>query len=68
MCQHSYPTQCFHKVQASPYLHGADDYLGSACSLSLTAIFVCCVAFKYAELTDLSEIQAKMCLLNSFSP
>ena len=48
------------QVQASPYFHDGDDYLGTACSFSLTAIFVCCVAFKYAELTDLEDIQAKM--------
>jgi len=31
------------QVQANPYLHEADDYLGSACSFCLTAIFVCSV-------------------------
>ena len=48
------------QVQAAPYLEMADDFLASASSFGLVAMFICATAFKNIALTDLSDVQEKM--------
>ena len=45
------------QVQASPYKELADDLLASLVSFALVVMFACSIAFKYAALTDLSELR-----------
>jgi len=48
------------QVQASPYVAMADDFLASAASFGLVAIFLCSIAFKDHEIFGLSDIQDRM--------
>jgi len=48
------------QLQAQPYKRTTDDVLGTACSLGLLFMFICCILFKYATLTNTEEIQDKM--------
>ena len=45
------------QLQAMPYRHLADNYLGLCCSLSLTVFFLCCNYYKFATLTELKDFQ-----------
>jgi len=53
------------QVQASPYVVLADDFLASACSFALVAVFVLSYAFKSYELVGLPEIESKMSIEQS---
>ena len=46
------------QLQAMPYRHLVDNYLGLCCSLSLTLFFLCCNYYKFATLTELKDLQA----------
>jgi len=48
------------QVQAAPYVEMADDFLASASSFGLVAMFICATAFKNIALTDLRDVQDKM--------
>ena len=48
------------QVQAAPYKAMSNDHLASVCSFSLSTVFLCCLGYKYAGLTDLEDIRAKM--------
>jgi hypothetical protein len=48
------------QVQASPYINMSDDLLASSLSFCMVVCFLCCYAFKDAELTGLAAIQDKM--------
>jgi len=53
------------QVQASPYVVLADDFLASACSFALVAVFVLSYEFKSYELVGLPEIESKMSIEQS---
>mmetsp|Transcript_78334 Transcript_78334/g.155678 ORF Transcript_78334/g.155678 Transcript_78334/m.155678 type:complete len:737 (-) Transcript_78334:352-2562(-) len=48
------------QVQTAPYRSVTDNYLASASSFSLLALFLTCIVFKYADLTDLDDIQVRL--------
>ncbi len=48
------------QVQASPYESMADDFLASAVSFCLVAVFLCSIGFKQHELVGTDEIERKM--------
>ena len=48
------------QVQAAPFRSLSDDFLASTTSFSLQTMFLCCIAFKYAALTDEPDIRDKM--------
>ena len=48
------------QVQASPYISRASNHLAIVCSFAVCCVFLCCLAFKYASLTDLEDIRGKM--------
>ena len=67
-CHDSMPLLCLSilfQVQASPYVVLADDFLASACSFALVAVFVLSYAFKSYELVGLPEIESKMSIEQS---
>ena len=45
------------QVQASPYKSVSDDFLASASSFSLVALFLCAQSFKQFELVGLEDIK-----------
>ena len=48
------------QVQASPYQQMSDDFLASASSFAMVAMFLCSYAFKDAALTGLDDIKQRM--------
>lgn len=48
------------QVQLQPYASIHDDYLASACSFSLSIMFLCSMSYKHAMLLDLPDIQDKL--------
>ena len=46
--------------QAAPYRSPADNALALGCSFSLCILLTCCVFYKFASLTELEELQARM--------
>ena len=48
------------QLQAMPYRKSFDDYLALCCSLSLTVLLLCTIFYKYASLTELPDILARM--------
>ena len=46
------------QVQASPYKVMADDFLASAASFCLVAVFLCSYAFKYSALIHIDDVLA----------
>ena len=47
-------------MQAAPYRKLHDDYLALACSLGLTCLLLCAIFYKFASLTELPDVQARM--------
>ena len=46
--------------QAMPYRSLTDNYLGIGCSFLLLNLFLACIFYKVATLTELDELQARM--------
>merc|ERR1719224_39687 len=48
------------QLQAKPYKSSSDDFLAAASSFALLMLFFCSTIYKYLELTQTTEFQAKM--------
>ena len=48
------------QVSAAPFMRLSDDFFAAGCSLLLAVFFLCALVFKYAELTQLDELQSRM--------
>ena len=48
------------QTSAAPFKHATDDFFAAGCSLMLALFFVCSIFFKFAELTQLAELQDRM--------
>jgi hypothetical protein len=47
-------------LQVMPYVHTFDNFLALGCSLSLSVLLLTCIFYRYAALTELPDIIARM--------
>lgn len=43
-----------------PYKRDVDNYMAMTCSLLLIILFLCCIIYRFADLSNLAEIRAIM--------
>jgi hypothetical protein len=48
------------QMQVAPFESLADDFLATGCSFALLIFFACCVMFKIATLTEVSDLRERM--------
>lgn len=48
------------QITATPFRKASDNFFASGCSLSIAALFLLCLLFKYSELVEIKEIRDKM--------
>ena len=48
------------QLQVNPYNDLGDDFFAASCSFGIIVLFVCCIMFKLATLTELPDLQRRM--------
>ena len=48
------------QLQVNPYADTGDNFFAASCSFGIIVLFVCCIMFKLATLTELPDLQLRM--------